>query len=183
MKTKMTTELNDQYLRSVVASVKDAATRLQANLLTSSETPLDLIGRLKFEQSGFNPAPEKCCEPYNLIEQVNQSMTYLVTVLAVHWLKSKHPTLVWMGNLGPQGGSDIESDCGTVACEVFAAVDKNNNKKLSRDIVKVRKNEKATQRYVFCALGSWDETVNNKSDDKVRVVQFKREDLLALTEL
>ncbi|EHV9720282.1 hypothetical protein K1B37_001001 [Vibrio parahaemolyticus] len=51
-------------------------------------------------------------------------------------------------NLGTTAGLDIESLCGLVAAEVFAAVSPTNNRKLAKDIEKVA-GSNAKHKFVF----------------------------------
>jgi len=51
-------------------------------------------------------------------------------------------------NLGTAPGSDIESECGELAAEVFASVTPTNNQKLRKDIDKVLETE-ARLKFVF----------------------------------
>ena len=85
----------------------------------------------------------------NLIEQVNQTFTYLASVKAVKKLMELHPTLSpFTVNLGTAPGSDIASANGELAAEVFAAVSTASNRKLMKDRQKVSQTS-ATFKYVF----------------------------------
>lgn len=60
-----------------------------------------------------------------------------------------HPGLTWRFAPGAHSaGHDIAADDGSVVAEVFAAVDPNNNKKLGKDIARVRTSQ-AAHRYVI----------------------------------
>jgi hypothetical protein len=143
----------------VVATVEEA-TRLEAHLeeaaaatvarltcLAGEKSALRVLEALKFEQSGRDPLdPTK---PLNLIEQLNQTFTYLVSLRAVELLFQEHEEAApFRMNLGTAAGSDIESVDGSVAAEIFAAVAPDNNRKLMKDIAKVRGTQ-ATHKYVF----------------------------------
>lgn len=106
------------------------------------------LWRMKFEPLGCDPIDGK--SRLNLIEQLNQSYTYVATGLAIRQLFGLHPECApYRLNLGTASGSDIESaDPGDVAAEVFAAVTPSNNQKLKKDIAKVGASA-ATHRYVF----------------------------------
>ncbi|SLM29188.1 hypothetical protein MTBBW1_1720005 [Desulfamplus magnetovallimortis] len=88
--------------------------------------------------------------PLNLIEQINQTFTYLASFLGAKILFNKHSGLENINlNLGTQSGSDIESNFdGGIAAEVFSSVSPSNNNKLSNDIKKVGKIEDR-HKYVF----------------------------------
>lgn len=116
--------------------------------LVGNSTALEVMYALKFKNLGCDPLnPQR---PLNLIEQLNQSLTYLASLEAARLLFECHPHCgVLRLNLGTESGSDIESEVkGLIAAEVFAAVSPKNNKKLEKDLVKVSKTN-ARHRYVF----------------------------------
>lgn len=95
-----------------------------------------LLSKLKFERLGCDPLDPS--DPQNLAEQIDQQATYEVAVLALEELFRRFPGRDWTFAPGAHGsGHDIESTDGTVAAEVFAAVDPSNNRKLARDVAKV----------------------------------------------
>lgn len=114
---------------------------------TARDDPLDVLRAIKFREIGFDPLqPDR---PLNLVEQVNQSFTYLVSLHAVAHLLERHPaSKPFHLNLGARSGTDIFSDDGLVAAEVFAAVSLRNNAKLKKDVIRMRKHP-ARYRYVF----------------------------------
>ena len=76
--------------------------------IAESEEPLAVLNALKFKQIGYDPLQPDV--PLNLIEQVNQTVTYLVTAAAVKSLLLVHPqSAPFETNLGTAAGSDIES--------------------------------------------------------------------------
>lgn len=88
----------------------------------------------------------------NLVEQINQTWTCLVSLKALPFLFERHPTAGGFRlNLGVESGTDIESMVhGLVAAEAFAAVHPSNNRKLAKDLQKlVRECPTAQARYVF----------------------------------
>ena len=102
---------------------------------------------MKFSPVGCDPLNSE--SPLNLIEQINQTFTYLASAKAVMRLLELHPALApFTVNLGTSPGSDIESACGSLAAEVFAAVNTSNNRKLARDRAKVSQTN-AQFKYVF----------------------------------
>ena len=138
----------NEFESGVLVAAEKAAASLRTRLAT--KTPIQVVQSMKFEEMGFDPKdPERAL---NLVEQVNQTFTYLVTAAALKWLISRYGEAAgFEANLGPAKGSDIEStspDMPKVAAEVFAAVRPSNNGKLRSDISKVLKAE-AEQRYVF----------------------------------
>ena len=137
-------------LEQQIAKLRASAVTAIENIasLRSTLIPLTQLYGLKFDAIGCDPLnPER---PLNLVEQLNQTFTYLASFKAVEQLFQLHPNLgPYKLNLGARAGSDIESiPPGNLAAEVFAAVNPSNNKKLSKDIDKVAKS-KAVHKYVF----------------------------------
>lgn len=85
--------------------------------LAAQDDALRLLEAIKFSKIGRDPLdPTRCL---NLIEQVNQTFTALVTVRAVEYLFDHHPEVSgFCVNLGTARGSDIKSLDGSVAAEV-----------------------------------------------------------------
>lgn len=101
--------------------------------LNSSQT---LFSKMKFGGIGFDPLDSK--RELNIVEQINQSFTYLASFYALEVIFTVYPELApFRLNLGTAPGSDIESECGSLAAEVFAAVSPSSNQKLKKDINKV----------------------------------------------
>jgi hypothetical protein len=123
-------------------------TRIELAKLLASAEPLEAMSVLKFENLGCDPLNPS--RRLNVIEQINQTLTYLASLDAAQLLFEWHPGSGSLClNLGTESGSDIESQSsGLIAAEVFAAVSPKNNKKLAKDIVKVSK-VLARHRYVF----------------------------------
>ena len=112
--------------------------------LNSSQT---LFSKMKFGGIGFDPLDSK--RKLNIVEQINQSFTYLASFYALEILFIEYPELApFRLNLGTAPGSDIESECGELAAEVFAAVAPTSNQKLKKDINKVLETN-AKLKFVF----------------------------------
>jgi len=144
MKVTMPTELD-----SIEASAARSAERSLQQLASSSgPEALKALWRMKVEAIGCDPMNAE--RPLNLIEQLNQTFTYIASARAARILFEKHPGAApFTLNLGTAAGSDIESEKeGGVAAEVFAAVNTSNNKKLKKDIAKVSATT-ARFKYVF----------------------------------
>ena len=129
-KVKVAKKIGEDFLRKLAAD---------------SET--DLLFQIKFSKIGIDPLYHT---PLNLIEQVNQTYTLLVTAEALKYLFKHHSQAApFIISPGPQSGTDIFSeDKLKVAVETFAAVDPNNNQKLKKDIIRVSET-KAKHKYVF----------------------------------
>lgn len=136
-------------VEELVAAVTQSAERALAQLARSAESKqgLQALWSMKFSPVGCNPLNAEM--PLNLVEQINQTFTYLASAKAAKQLLALHPGLApFTVNLGTSPGSDIESACGWLAAEVFAAVNTSNNRKLARDRTKVSRTN-ARFKYVF----------------------------------
>ena len=136
----------EKYIELLKYSAEEAQFKLDE--VSSHSYPLHLLEKIKFEKIGFDPLDST--RSINLIEQANQTFTYLASFLAAEILFSKHQGLKHLVmNLGTQAGSDLESQFnGGIAAEVFSSVSPNNNDKLRKDIIKVERTE-AKHKYVF----------------------------------
>lgn len=129
--------------------IRRAAQRALAAIrrLVEQNDALHLLEAVKFHKIGRDPM--ESTRRLNLIEQVNQTFTALVSVRAVEYLFDHHSeSAPFLLNLGTAPGPDIASRDGLVAAEVFAATHAGSNQKLNRDIAKVRQSS-AKHRYVF----------------------------------
>jgi len=146
MKTRTVSSATE--LDALVQSVTASATKALAQISNLGSDGLRAIWSMKFEPVGCDPLDSE--SPLNLIEQLNQSFTYIASARATEILIARHPKLApFTLNLGTVGGSDIESKAGVgVAAEVFAAVNTSNNRKLAKDIAKVAATA-ARFKYVF----------------------------------
>jgi len=91
-------------------------------------------------------------EPLNVVEQLNQTFTILVTLRAIERLIELHPEAAGFRlALGTSSGRDIESvKPDLVAAEVFSATRPTSNQKLKKDIARLS-SDAARHRYVFFA--------------------------------
>jgi hypothetical protein len=123
-------------------------TRLQIAELSGNVDSLEFLYRMKFEALGHDPLVLE--RKLNLIEQLNQTFTYLASFRAAEVLFDQHKDISSLTmNLGTKSGWDIETqDGGGLVAEVFAAVTPENNRKLSKDIERVASSH-AKHRYVF----------------------------------
>lgn len=147
MKRKTITSLAelDQLEKSIAESAAATAKKLSQQLADPGD--LSTLARLRFEQAGCDPLDLK--RALNLVEQLNQSFTYLASIEGAKWLLEHHPLHApFHLNLGTSSGPDIVSADGEVAAETFAATHPDSNDKLRRDVDKVRATT-AKHRYVF----------------------------------
>lgn len=125
----------EEYRESLRASAEQ--TQIQIAELAGTESPLEFLCQLKFQSVGCDPL--NISRQLNLIEQLNQTFTYLASLNGAEFLFTRHPKVQSLTlNLGTSAGSDIETqEDGGIAAEVFAAVTPRNNRKLANDIKKV----------------------------------------------
>jgi len=127
-------------------SAELTVSRLQ-DLIKRETDPLRILSQLKFEPVGCDPLSP--ARRLNVIEQLNQIFTYQASFQAAALLLEKYPEHAPLVlNLGTSSGTDIESEDGEVVAEVFAAVDPRNNRKLAKEIERLRLRA-APFRYVF----------------------------------
>lgn len=136
----------ERYHEEILASADE--TQIKVCELAEDEESIGLFYRMKFEEIGCDPLDTS--RKLNLIEQLNQTFTYLASLKAAEYLLNHHPDLKSLTlNLGTQSGWDIETtESGNLVAEVFASVHPGNNRKLEKDIQKVA-TAKAKHRYVF----------------------------------
>jgi diaminopimelate decarboxylase len=141
---------SQEDLASIAGQIAESASSAIACLvkICAAVSPLEALRRIKFESVGFDPLGPR---PLNLVEQINQTFTYLATLEAVRYLLRQHPESgPFTVNLGNASGRDISSPDGKIIAEVFAAVTPNNNQKLKKDVRRVN-SAQAERRYVFYA--------------------------------
>jgi len=135
---------------ALIARLRDSAdltiSRLRA-LVEGEPDSLRVLSQLKFEAVGCDPlSPTR---RLNVIEQLNQLFTYKASFQAARWLLEGHPGHApLILNLGTKAGTDIESQDGQIVAEVFATVNPRNNRKLEKDIERLRRRD-APSKYVF----------------------------------
>jgi hypothetical protein len=129
---------------TILRSAERAVTSLRQ--LVEEPRPIDALAKMKFADLGRHPLENRAL---NLVEQVNQTFTYLVSLVAASEILLAHPGSAPIRlNLGTSSGSDLESASGSVAAEIFAAVRATNNRKLVKDVAKVAETD-ANHKYVF----------------------------------
>jgi len=134
-----------QHLRATVRGSVDRAAAVMRELLKDNPAMVALAG-MKFEELGFHPIEDR---RLNLVEQVNQTFTYLASLAAAEDILIRHPGSAPIHlNLGTSAGYDLVSPSKDVVAEVFAAVRRTNNRKLAKDVIKVDRSE-AQHKYVF----------------------------------
>ena len=125
-------------------------------MLDASTDGLSVLRVFKFSKRlGRHPFQHNSI---NLIEQINQTWTALVTLYAVQFLFAKHEDAGgFRVCFGTEAGTDIVSLAPTnltspriVAAEAYAAVHPRTNNKLQKDYMKlIREHPTAHSRYIF----------------------------------
>ncbi len=104
---------------------------------------------MKFETRGFHPIHGHAL---NIVEQINQTWSYTVALVAARHLLELHPAAQGY-RLAPGAHKAMDLDimseaAGLVGAETFAAVDPGNNQKLNKDLKKLAGRHEQ-HRYVF----------------------------------
>lgn len=120
----------------------------KSNILAaaSNTSAINLMYNLKFKETGFEPLSNK---PINLIEQLNQMFTYLVSIEGVVHLIKTYPQMSFTLNLGTASGYDIESTDKSIIAETFSSTSPKSNDKLKKDVVRLAANNTALHKYIF----------------------------------
>ena len=127
-----------------------------SGILNSAKVTLDKLDKIttdnfifegKFGQLGTNLTDSST--PEDLGEQIQQSMTVLMTCYAVDWLNEntdfKYP---FETSEAANNGADIYKKK-LVTCEVFAAKNPKNNQKIYHDLNAVAQKKQEPAKYVF----------------------------------
>ncbi|MCP4550564.1 MAG: hypothetical protein GY834_00670 [Bacteroidetes bacterium] len=162
---------NQAEIDGYMEVLNEAANSAQMNILELSENRdgMQLLEKMKFSKVGYDPLDTE--RSLNLIEQINQTFTYLASFKAVEILFKLHPEVSqFVLNLGTTAGTDIESsdNCG-VSVEVFAATKPSSNNKLNKDIEKVSKTDAAYKYVFFLCPGIEAGAYQSKSTNDVTV--------------
>ena len=135
---------------------------------------LDAFKRFKFEKIAVEPLSGRA---ENLVEVINQSHTYLISIMAVEYLYKLYPAKAFVINWGNIPGYDIESVDGTIIAECFAATSYKSNGKLTADLMRLADNTEAEYKYEF--FYDKDFTENHKEYYKekypdIEIVKFSK---------
>lgn len=145
---------------------------VQLQEILKSNNPLEVFQILKFEKCSTEPLSGNA---ENLIEVINQSMTYIVSIMAVEQLFKIHPDSCFIVNWGNISGYDIESEDGTIICECFAATSYRSNGKLSVDLKRLDKGS-ANCKYEFFYDKEFTEQHKNYYQEKypeIQIIKFE----------
>jgi len=133
----------------LMEQIRAAAGSVQKWVAAQSGDPLDMLRRMKFDQVGFHPIAG---HPLNIVEQINQTWTFVVAIAAARQLLLLHPDGGGF-RLAPGAHASLDLDImseveGFVGAETFAAVTPRNNGKFAADLQKLAGRPEA-HRYVF----------------------------------
>jgi hypothetical protein len=140
---------NAEDINRRLGQIRKAAADAHAWMSAQTSDPLDLLRCMKFDPIGFHPIEDHAL---NLIEQINQTWSYLVALAAARQLLELHPDARGY-QLAPGAHASIPLDImseaeGLVGAETFAAVDPHNDAKLAKDRAKMAARTEL-HRYVF----------------------------------
>lgn len=129
--------------------VKNSAARVHDWMAAFKGNPLQMLRHMKFDPVGLHPLAHY---PLNVVEQINQTWTFYVALLAARQLLSLHPEAGGF-HLAPGAHAsqplDIMSEVeGLIGAETFAAVTPRNNNKLAKDLAKLSARTEH-HRYIF----------------------------------
>jgi len=134
------------------ARLLDSAARTATWLRDFNGEPMSLLRALRFDTVGHDPLTG---EPLNVVEQLNQTFTILVTLRAIKRLIDLHPEARGFRlALGTTSGWDIESIVpNLVAEEVFSATRPASNQKIKKELARLS-GDPACYRYGFTSMWS-----------------------------
>ena len=134
----------EKYKQVILDNLWDSVRVIEELIRDSSA--LEVFKRFKFDKIAVEPLTGQA---ENLIEVVNQSQTYLVSLMAVEFLYQRFPTQTFIVNWGNVPGYDIESEDGTIIAECFAATSFRSNGKLVNDLKRLRQKGTVIYKYEF----------------------------------
>jgi hypothetical protein len=162
------------YKETITSNLNKGIKQLQE--LLANGNPLHIFQMFKFEKFVAEPLSGK---QENLIEVINQSMTYIVSLMAVEYLLKTFPDKAFIINWGNASGYDIISEDGCVICECFAATSYRSNGKLSSDLKRLNK-ASADYRYEFFYDKEYTESQNKYYNSKypnIQIIKFDKVDM------
>lgn len=129
----------------IMEAAESTTTKLKG--LLEHKKGIDLFHEIRFLEFGQDPLESR---PLNLVEQLNQTFTYLTSLMAAEYLLEMHPEYApYILNLGTAPGYDVVSKDEVVIAETFSAVSPISNEKLKKDCIRVSAQTGALHKYVF----------------------------------
>ena len=133
-----------KYKQAIEENLEATIAEIQKVII--SESAMEAFASFKYEKMAREPLSG---EPENLIEVVNQSQTYLISLMAVEYLMKVHSDVSFKVNWGNHPGYDIESEDQRIIAECFAATSYRSNQKLVKDLKRLKENQIAEYKYEF----------------------------------
>lgn len=174
--------MNPQLIINDEAVVEQNIAKVRQSMAVTSEklthllntNPKDAFYEMKFGKIGQEPLEGT---PLNLIEQLNQVYTYLVSLYGVKFLIKRYPEYApFKLNLGTTGGYDIESIDGNIICECFSTTSLRSNDKVNKDAKRLMSNKKAEKRFIFYHTpGNQNVTYYEGKYDEIKFVKVELE--------
>lgn len=131
--------------QTILETAENTSNKLKE--LLKSKMGIDLFHEIRFIEVGQDPLENR---QLNLVEQLNQTFTYLASITAVEYLLEVHPeNAPYILNLGTSSGYDVVSEDEMVIAETFAATSPLSNDKLKKDCARVSDQVGALNKYVF----------------------------------
>ena len=155
MPTDIRSPAEIEPLISRVTKSADKAVEGMRVLLREQPNSLEVLHAMRFDRIGWHPLEDRVL---NLVEQINQTWTCLVTLYALKFLFDRHRSAGGFRiSFGTESGTDIVSlqpvdlRCPrVVAAEAFAAIKPSHNDKLRKDRAKLLlEHPDVPSRYVF----------------------------------
>jgi hypothetical protein len=135
----------NQWLNTIVRSAENTLRAFQELV----QDPMEALYRMKFDKIGFHPVDHR---PLNLVEQINQTWTFVTALRAARALLEWHPTagaLLLAPGAHASQPLDIMSEMpGLIGAETFAATTPESNTKIGRDLRKMSLRPES-HRYIF----------------------------------
>jgi hypothetical protein len=142
---------NFDDIEKYIQEVRVAARNAYEWIAQHNSDPFEFMRSVKFEKKGFHPTTH---HPLNLIEQVNQTWTYMValhaTKLLLEWHHDAEGFMLAPGANASQELDIMSIKSGLVGAETFAATSPKSNGKLKTDLAKME-NRLEKNRYIFFA--------------------------------
>ena len=161
----------EKYKTTILSNLAKSVWDIRA--IIESDNAQEVFRQFKFEKIATEPLSGK---PENLVEVINQSQTYLVTLAATEYLLCLYPEKAFILNWGNVSGYDIESTDGTIVAECFAATSYRSNGKLTADLKRLCANQTALQKYEFFYASDFSDTSKKYYESKyagVRIVKLE----------
>ena len=161
----------EKYKTTILSNLAKSVWDIRA--IIESDNAQEVFRQFKFEKIATEPLSGK---PENLVEVINQSQTYLVTLAATEYLLCLYPEKAFILNWGNVSGYDIESTDGTIVAECFAATSYRSNGKLTADLKRLCANQTALQKYEFFYASDFSDASKKYYESKyagVRIVKLE----------